>query len=341
MRTRRGTSSSPTRAGGRHHPRHHSTAVEPRNHHHDKKQTQGRHRHHRYTSFNDPTIVTSSSKGHNFSGERHHPPEQEWMEHRSNRQEDILKFAIKRTEEGKERRRQEELASKHLKEEEESNAAAVLANQKAKSVSIDGVMRPGEPTGQRNILTEAVKVAQVTVGVTALVAKEAVSAITDPKHEFEKVKKITTKTIKKIDSAIDNPERAAQKIKKVGKYVSGKIIEEATEVTKGTLQLGKNTVDRVTGLVIGESDSDEDGKISSDGSDNNDKQQYRNSTGTSLLERVSIMLVEDQNQGNYRNDGDNEGKTQSPARKRPQMPTKLGSVMIRDRTGMSKASWDD
>ena len=240
-----------------------------------------------------------------------------------------MNFAKEKSAESHKKEEQEALVKEALEKESKLEKIGETEAQLQKMGEFYNQHQVGE---RKNILTSAVQIAGVTLGVTALAAKEVVHAIKDPKAEFEKVQKLTTKAVKKIDYAVSNPEAAAKSVARVSKVVSKGIITEVTEVTKGTINTGKDTVGMVAGFIQGEdSDSDDDDLASSRAKEYNSLEMSSRKIQTSLLDRVGNVC--ETTNGHSR-------PKEAGVKVRRRMPHKLGSQMLRGSGATMGTTWE-
>jgi hypothetical protein len=261
-----------------------------------------------------------------------------WLLDRSDRQKSILSFAKKKKEELSTSERSKNTAEDH------HNAVQIDptigspdgGQQQAAEDKGDRQMEDGQSGKRKNILTQAVKVAGLTLGVTAIVAKEAVNAILDPKQEMEKVRRLSQKAAKKIDYAASKPKEAATKVASFSKKCSKELYKDAKLVTKGTLGLGLETVEGtvgfVTALIQGNESEDEGDHEKKEDQGYNREELLSRRVPVSFLDRVT-RVVEGSLPPNEKYD--NLGIRKVEPKVSREMPHKLGSCLIRDGTGMT------
>lgn len=246
------------------------------------------------------------------------------LESRTNRLDDILQF---------------------VKNKEEEKAAAVLQEQEKVTFTkeqtrnpfmrkigddVDAESSKGEQK-RKNLLTAGAQVAKVAIGVAALGARETVSTIKNPKKEFEKIVKVGNKAAQKTKEAASNPKLMVQRMTSMTQQISMGIVREATEVTKGTLQLTRETVEGTVGAVKGiiRDDDEKSEDFSAGGAKDrvyNAQALESRQVNASLLDRVNNVVDQPQ--------------PQRQARPQRGLPEKIPSRMVADTAGKPSSSWE-
>jgi hypothetical protein len=251
----------------------------------------------------------------------------EWLQARSSRQDDIMSF---------------------IKQKDGSDKAGSPAprtiqewpsDRRASLPRRDSEGSQDEEQKRKNILTAGGKVAKIAIGVTAFGAREAINAIKNPKKEMQKVVRLSNKAASKAARAASDPKLAVQRVASATQKVSANIVREATEVTKGTVQLGKQTVTGTVGWLM-----QDDGE-SSDG----ERKEYNSQTmasrkvNDSLMDRVANVV-------DTPNEKSSQSKVPSRRQKRAErgprqvmvdgMPERMPSRLVTSSNGKATTSWE-
>ena len=171
------------------------------------------------------------------------------------------------------------------------------------------------------------------------------NAITNPKKEIEKVVRVSNKAAKKTARAASNPKETVQKMATITQKLSLNVVREATEVTKGTLQLGKETVQGTVGYVSGLLYEDDEAK---DETQIKEKAEYDSQklesrqVSASLVDRVNrVVETSDEAKTNATLPPRlRESRRRGQSAPRPGMPDKMPSRLVVDATGIPNNSWE-
>jgi hypothetical protein len=238
------------------------------------------------------------------------------LESRSTRIDDILVFAKER----QQTLAQDKTVSKLLRE-------FPLAERETSAETRSRAEDEELPRKRKNIITSATQVAGVTICLTALAAREAVNTVKNPKKGAEKVWGLTRKTAKKTAEVAADPMRAGKMVAEISRMV----VSEASQVTIGTFELGRDTIDGTVGIVSGLVNGKEDIKTSdkNDLQYDNTKILSRNLGGRSLLDRLANVV-------------DDERSTPATRGRPPggQLGEKMPSRLIQSSIGVPSCSWD-
>jgi hypothetical protein len=260
----------------------------------------------------------------------------EWLEARSSRQDDILLFA-KRTQDntaGTGSRGTVEGQPSSGRSTSDSSEAQVEGGKDKAGKKSDGAKR-------KTILTEVGKMARVSLGVTALGAREAINAVIHPKKEMEKVVRLTKKTAKKTARAASTPTQTANKMAEISRMISKGVMNYSTEVTRGNFELTRDTVKGTVGMVTGfvnELGAEGEARPGIRKEEYSSEELSSRNIAVPLVDRVATVV-------------DSSPKTKSAQleairwerekRKVSKgMPCRMPSRLVEGKTGMSTTSWD-
>lgn len=265
----------------------------------------------------------------------------DWLKARLSRQDDIMMFARKK--DFSERKP----VSWNGREQETMSELSRSPRTSTGEIKLETSHERSQDQEKKNILTAGAKVAKVALGVTALGAREAINAITNPKKEIEKVVRVSNKAAKKTVRAASNPKETVQKVASITQKISLNVVREATEVTKGTLQLGRDTVQGtvgyVSGLLYDDDEGKEDTRLKDEDEYDSQKLQSRQ-VNASLVDRVTRVVETSDEKGS--NNSPVPPQTREPRRARgknavrPGMPDKMPSRMVVNTTGKPNNSWE-
>lgn len=266
--------------------------------------------------------------------------EADWLKARSSRQDDIMSFAKKS--DGNKNTQRTEFSTWERGNGDQLSSAL---QDPVVGIKLGGSEAIPEGNERKTILTAGAKVAKVAIGVTALGAREAINAITNPKKEIEKVMRVSNKAAKKTARAASNPKVAVQKMASMTQQISMNVVREATEVTKGTLQLGRETVQGTVGYVSGlllEDGEQKSATRSKDEAEYNCQALESRKVNASLLDRVTrVVDTADETKSHGVPPRQRDHRRDRELREaRPGMPEKMPSRLVQNATGKPSSSWE-
>lgn len=284
----------------------------------------------------------SDSSRKNQNDDMPNENDEDWLKARSTRQDDIMMFARKKD------TNERKPLSWNGREQETMGQLAQSPRTSKREIKLESSHEKNQDYERKTILTAGAKVAKVAIGVTAMGAREAINAITNPKKEIEKVVRVSNKAAKKTARAASNPKETVQKMASITQKISLNVVREATEVTKGTLQLGRDTVQGTVGYVSGLLHEDDEMK---DESRLKEKTEYdshklesRQVNASSLVDRVTRVVATSDEKANINSPLPPQSRDQRRLRgqntARPGMPEKMPSRLVVDTTGKPNSSWE-